>query len=182
MDLRALATGFAPLLLGLALAAGASAQPGASRGAALPDDDRTFMLKAAQEGLAEIELGKLAQRRGASASIRQLGSRMAADHRKFHAVLRSLARRKAVALPSALDREHAARAEQMQGLSGPQFDHGYAGYVVKAHREAVAEFEKAARGARDRDLRALAARRLPALKRHLALARSAAAAAGTKQP
>ena len=179
MIARTLAAGFAPFLLCVALAAGAGAPPGPSRGAALPDDDRTFLLRAAQAGLAEIELGKLAQRKGGSAGIKRLGARMAADYRKFHEALGALAKRKAVALPSALDRESAARAEAMQGISGAPFDREYASYVVQDHREAVAEFESAAKQAKDRDLRALARKRLPALKRHLEMARSAAPAAVT---
>ena len=182
MIARTLAAGFAPFLLGLAVAAGAAAPPAPSRGAALPDDDRTFLLKAAQAGLAEIEMGKLAQRKGGSAAIKRLGARMAADYRKFHEALASLARRKAVALPSALDRESAARAGTMQAISGAPFDREYASYVVRDHREAVAAFESAAREAKDRDLRAFAARRLPALKRHLELSRSAAAAATKRAP
>jgi putative membrane protein len=167
MSTRAFAAALAPVLLSLGLATGA---------VALTDADRTFMLKAAQDGIAEMELGKLAQERGASARVKQLGSRVATGHRKSHEELRSLARRKHVSLPSALDREHAARAEELKRLSGAAFDLEYAKGMVQGHRHAVAEFEKAAKGAADADVKAFAARQLPVLKRHLALALSTEAA------
>jgi putative membrane protein len=46
----------------------------------LTNADRTFVKEAIQGDLAEIQIGKLAQQRGLSESVKQFGERLEADH------------------------------------------------------------------------------------------------------
>lgn len=69
------------LLLGgaaFALDNAASASPAVGMAAT----DRTFMNKAAQGGMAEVELGRLAEQNAQSQDVKDFGKRMIEDHRK----------------------------------------------------------------------------------------------------
>src|SRR5690349_11889362 len=51
-------------------------------GSKLDAMDRHFIHKAGQGGLAEVELGKLAQEKGQSEEVKKFGQRMVDDHSK----------------------------------------------------------------------------------------------------
>src|SRR6476660_8047591 len=54
----------------------------------LSADDADFVQKAAKGGLAEVELGLLAQQRGATDAVRKFGRRMVHDHSDANLELR----------------------------------------------------------------------------------------------
>ena len=56
--------------------------------------DKAFVQKATMGGIAEVEMGKLAQQKAASDQVKQFGSRMVADHSKANDELRDLAAKK----------------------------------------------------------------------------------------
>jgi len=45
--------------------------------------DRSFMTKAAQGGMAEVELGQLAQQNGQSEDVKKFGKQMVDDHSRL---------------------------------------------------------------------------------------------------
>lgn len=72
--------------------------------------------------------------------------------------------------PSAMQ---TAEITALKALKGDAFDAMYVNRVgVKSHEATVEMFEKAARGSRDPDVKALAAGALPKLREHLEMARS----------
>ena len=146
------------------------AKGGAS--ASLSGSDRTFVMKAAQGGMAEVELGKVAQERASNDAVKQFAQRMVTDHGKSNEELESIASGKGVNLPGALDKPHQAHAEKMQRLKGPDFDREYMKMMVDDHRKTVAEFEKASKSAKDGEVKGFASKTLPTLQEHLKLAQS----------
>jgi len=179
-------------LLGLGLASGATAQtssptpispkPGIATGSmtvttkastdTLAGADKTFVEKAAMGGMAEVELGKLAQQKAASDQVKQFGARMAADHAKANDELKQIAGTKGMQLPSALDGKHRKDMDRLQKLSGPAFDKAYMSHMLEDHRHDVAEFKKEAGDGRDADVKGFASKTLPTLQEHLQLAQS----------
>src|SRR5579872_5896641 len=65
--------------------------------------DSTFATKAAQGGMAEVELGRLATERGTNAKVKEFGQQMVDDHSKGNEELKSVAANKAITLPSMLE-------------------------------------------------------------------------------
>ncbi len=61
--------------------------------------DLAFMNDAGPGGVAEVELGRLAVERGASAEIKQFAQQMINDHSKAGEKLKKLAQQKKVTLP-----------------------------------------------------------------------------------
>src|SRR5215470_677210 len=61
---------------------------------------KSFVREAAGGGLAEVELGQLAQEKGTSEAVKSFGARMVQDHGKAGKELRAIAADKGIQLPS----------------------------------------------------------------------------------
>ena len=154
----------------VALAGSATAQVQLLGVQMVSDQDREFVRMAATGGLAEVEFGRIAQR-AARTSVRAFGERMVTDHGRGHAELASLARAKGLDVPMTLEPSQLAMRDRLSGLSGADFDRAYMSEMVRDHTEDIALFERAAETSTDPELKAWAARSLPMLRDHLALAR-----------
>ncbi len=147
-------------------------------GSSVPVSDKTFMTKAAQGGLAEVELGQLAQEKASSNDVKQFGKQMVDDHSKANDQLKSIAAQKGVTLPSDLDARDKAEKERLSKLSGEQFDKAYMRYMVSDHTKDVSEFKKESTSAKDPDVKNFASQTLPTLESHLDKAKSVAGTVG----
>lgn len=136
--------------------------------------DRTFMRKAAEGGLAEVELGKLAAERGSSQDVKQFGQRMVDDHSKANDQLKQLASEKGINLPEKLDAKDAATKARLEKLSGKAFDRAYMRDMVTDHTKDVSEFRTEAKTAKDPDVKNFASQTVPTLEDHLKQAKSIA--------
>ena len=147
--------------------------PGWARGAekehAGAMSPQEFIEGAAEGGMAEVELGNLAQQKAASDDVKQFGKRMAEDHGKVNDELKSLASQKKVTLPTTLDAKHKSTYDRLSKLSGAEFDRAYMSEMLKDHREDVEMFRKAQQSS-DADVKSFASRTLPTLEDHLASA------------
>jgi putative membrane protein len=130
------------------------------------------MVKAAQGGLGEVTLGKLAQTHGGGSGAKGFGQRMVRDHTQANARLKRVAGREGVRLSSAPGPEEQAARARLARLSGPAFDRAYLADMVEDHEKDVAEFQKEAATGKDPAARAFAAQTLPTLRMHLQMARS----------
>src|SRR6185369_10192194 len=129
---------FLPVCVGIALLVAASSASAQATGdaptsttssmqstAKLSPADKTFVQKAAIGGLAEVEMGKLAQQKAASDQVKQFGTRMVDDHSKANDALKQVASSKGIALPSDLDAKQKSKMAKLEKLSGAQFDRAY---------------------------------------------------------
>ena len=144
----------------------------AGAGTSIPAADKTFVEKAAVGGLAEVEMGKMAQQKGSSDQVKQFGSRMVDDHSKANDELKQVASSKGIALPSDLDAKQKSKMAKLEKLSGAQFDRAYMDDMVADHKEDVSEFQKQAKSGSDADIKGFASKTLPTLQEHLTLAES----------
>ena len=129
--------------------------------------DRHFMDKAAQGGMAEVELGQLAQQNGNSQAVKDFGKRMVDDHSKANDQLKQLAAQKGVGLPTGLEAKDQATKDKLSKLQGDAFDKAYMRDMVMDHKKDVAEFKHESMSARDPDLKTWAGETLPTLQSHL---------------
>jgi putative membrane protein len=135
-----------------------------------PAAERAFIEKAAADGLAEVELGRLAQRQASSDAVKKFGARMVQDHSKANDELKQLADAKGLQLPAAPDSKHQKEQTELAKKSGTRFDHEYMELMVSDHKKDVSEFRKQSESAKDPDVRKFAAKALPTLEDHLKLA------------
>lgn len=162
--------------------ANSATEPGAasekSSTAAVSAADKTFMMKAAEGGLAEVQLGQLAADKATNNDVKQFGKQMSDDHSKANDKLKSIADQKGVTLPTDLNAKDKAEKERLSKLSGEQFDRAYMQTMLKDHNKDVSEFKRESTAAKDNDVKNFASDTLPTLQSHLDKAKSVAAEVG----
>jgi len=135
--------------------------------------DLEFILAAAQGGMAEVELGKVAVQQGTSEEVKKFGQRMVTDHSKGGDELKAIAEQRGIGLPSDLDTKDKALMTRLSKLHGASFDRTYMRSMVSDHKEDVAEFRRESMSGKDPEMKAWAARMLPTLEDHLKEAETA---------
>lgn len=134
-------------------------------------DISEFMVNAADAGMAEVELGNLAQQNGSNQLVKDFGARMVKDHTTANDELKQLAETKNVTLPAVLGDEHQKHFDEMKKMTGAEFDKHYMDMMVNDHQKVITMFETAADNEQDLDVKAFASKTLPALNAHLASAK-----------
>jgi putative membrane protein len=129
--------------------------------------DTAFVKKAAQGGLAEVELGQLATQKAASEDVKKFGQRMVDDHSKANDQLKQVAQQQHIDIPTELNAKDKATKAKLEKLSGEQFDRAYMKDMVQDHRKDVSEFERASKTAKDPAVKSFAEQTLPTLREHL---------------
>jgi putative membrane protein len=138
----------------------------------LSNDDQEFLRKAAQDGLAEVQLGQLAQHKAMREEVRQFAARMVDDHAKANEKLKSIAAANGVQVPSSLDRKHEKEMNELSQLIGGDFDRAYMSRMLSEHHEDVERFRERAKADPQNDVTRFAAATLPVLESHMAAARA----------
>ncbi len=161
-------------VLGLALCASgvraAQDRQGDQRGQ-FTEKDYKFLKEAAEGGMLEVRLGKLASEKGRSEVVKQFGERMVQAHSQADQELRQIAAQKGAALPPEMSHHENSQANRLEKAGGVKFDKEYAKHMVKDHKKDIKEYEKAAQNVSDPQLRAFAQKNLPVLQEHERLAR-----------
>ncbi len=132
--------------------------------------DSTFATKAAEGGIAEVQLGNLAKEHASSADVKNFAEQMVTDHTKANDELKSIAAGKNITLPTELNAKDKATYDRLSKLNGADFDKAYMRQMVTDHRTDVAEFKREADRGTDADLKAFAGKTLPTLQHHLQMA------------
>lgn len=146
--------------------------------AADANPDAAFYKKAAEGGIAEVELGQLAQDKASSPNVKAFGAMMVADHSAANDKLKSVAAGKGIELPTSPSVGQMATKTKLEVLSGSTFDKSYIKGMVKDHEEDIKEFQQEAALGQDPDARAFAKATLPTLRAHLKKIQSIAASEG----
>jgi len=134
--------------------------------------DRKFVEKLADDGMAEVELGKLAQQRASSDSVKQFGARMVEDHGRANDELKTIATSKGMTMPATMSKDHQKDLDKLGKLSGADFDHEYVKHMVAGHEKAVSALQREAKSGKDTELKSFASRTLPTVQDHLHAAQS----------
>ena len=136
----------------------------------LSSAESEFMTEAAQGGLMEVELGKLAQDKASNDKVKEFGKRMEQDHGKAKSELQKIASDKGIQLSSELDKKHKSKVDKLAKLSGANFDRQYMQDMVSDHKEDIKKFQRESDKGKDVDVKTFASQALPTLKEHLQLA------------
>lgn len=133
-----------------------------------PDAD--FAVAAADGGMLEVELGKLAAQKGVSSAVKKLGEMMVKDHTKANDELKAAAKAKDITLPAALSDKCQKKLADLTEKQGADFDKAYADFMVSDHKDDIDDFKKEAEKGNDKDLSAWAKGKVPVLQHHLMVA------------
>lgn len=134
--------------------------------------DRNFLENAAQSGHAELEGSRLAQTKARSPEVKAFAEQMIQDHTMVNQELVALAQQKGYTPPTEPSLLQQAELKALS-ITDDAFDTTYASRIgVAAHENAVELFREGAAQANDPDIKAFAAKHLPALEQHLEMARA----------
>lgn len=134
--------------------------------------DRTFVHLAGVGGLAEVEMGELAQQKASSDRVRSFARRMVEDHGQANDKLAALAEENDLPMPHGLDDDHRAMHQHLETLSGSQFDITYMRGQAADHQKTAQILEWEINSGQDGEIKSLAADTLPTVLRHLEMAKA----------
>ena len=127
--------------------------------------DQEFVDRAGQANMTEAHAGKLALQKGASQDIRTYGARIETDHKNAYQKLSSVA--SGVKVPDAIDASHRKIIDELERLSGAEFDNRFKQVMIADHQKTIEMFERAANQLTDTNLKNYASQMLPSLREHL---------------
>jgi putative membrane protein len=142
--------------------------------------DSAFVAQAADAGMLEVQLGKLAANKGSSDDVKKFGENMVNDHMKANDELKALAQKKGIKVPAALSTKSQRKYEELSKKTGTDFDKAYAAMMVKDHEEVIAKFKQEAQTGNDPDLKAWAQGKIQTLEHHHMMAQDMQKNAGQK--
>src|SRR4029077_16652121 len=131
----------------------------------LSTKDMNFLRGAATSGGWETATGRSAEQKAQNSATKEVAARMIADHSKTNQEMVDLGKKKGLAIST-----EGVKAQQ---ITGSDFDKRYLNLVIQDHQEEISVFEKEAKSGDDADFRSWAAKNLPSIKQHLALAKGA---------
>src|SRR3954469_5593886 len=106
---------------------------------------QTFITKAIEGNLAEVQMGQLAQEKGASEGVRSFGQTLQQDHAAGAQKATAVATQLGVNPPTEPNKNQKAMHASLGKLSGQAFDRKFASEMVKDHKKEIAEYQKAAK-------------------------------------
>jgi putative membrane protein len=130
-------------------------------------DDADFAVNAANGGMAEVMLGKLAQDKATSPKLKEFAAMMVKDHSAAGDELMILAKSKNITLPAVVSTDKQKAFDDLNKKTGADFDKAYVKDMVAGHKSTVKLFEDAETSVKDPDLKAFIIKTLPTIKMHL---------------
>jgi putative membrane protein len=134
--------------------------------------DQNIVAKIGGADSAEVELAKLAQTKATNAAVKSFARLLATDHlahAKEVAALETKANLTPLPQPSDMSaQEHRSTLGRFQSMpKGVDFDTAFVNYQVEDHQKELSEVQSLESQAQNADVKALLAKTIPALQKHL---------------
>jgi putative membrane protein len=157
------------------------AQQGASGMNTGPAVDKSFVKKALEGNIAEIEMGKLALQKSNDDQVKQFAQRMVDDHTKMQDQLKPVAEQMGVKVPDGPSKGQMKSMDKMKALSGDAFDQAYIKDMVKDHKKDDSDFKLEAQSTQNPQLKQLVSEADQTIESHLQQIQQIAQTKGTTQ-
>jgi putative membrane protein len=99
------------------------------------NQDKLFVRQIALGNRAEVDLGKLAQGKGSAAGVKDFASRMQKDHSASLERAMKASKPAKMDIPKDLDAEHKRVRDELNALSGAEFDKAYLTAQMQDHQK-----------------------------------------------
>ena len=130
--------------------------------------ERAFISQAMQGGMAEVQLGQLAQQKSQSEDVKQFAAKMVNDHGQMgEKWLKPVAQQMGINEPSKPSKKDKKEMDKLQSLSGQDFDREYITMMVKDHQKDLKEFQEQATSAQDPAVKQIADKGSQVIQQHL---------------
>ncbi len=140
--------------------------------------DREFLMQAAQSNVTEVALGNIAIQKSNDAAVKDYASMMITQHTTAQNELLSLGSTKRWTVQNQLNEANQALRDQLNALSGAEFDRAYLRSQVASHQVTAGKFATQIDQGRDTELKAYATKYKPGIDMHLQMAQQLVAGKG----
>jgi putative membrane protein len=130
-----------------------------AKASTLSSADKAFIKDAAEGGMMEVAMGRVAEKNATDSEAKNFGARMVKDHSKANEELKAIAKEENVAWP----------AEKEAGKW--KSDKDYMDAMVKDHEKDLAAFEKEAKDGSDPKVKSFADKTARTVREHLEMAK-----------
>ena len=135
--------------------------------AAMPTDATSFANAVAASDMFEIESGKLAASRAASADVKSFAQTLQSDHSKSTADLKTAAQQAGITVGPALDAEKQGMLDQLKAAKGEDFDRLFIDQQTTAHQKALQLLQNYSTAGDNEALKAFATKATAVVQGHL---------------
>ncbi|WP_422773969.1 DUF4142 domain-containing protein [Plantactinospora sp. WMMC1484] len=149
-----------------AAAAQPSGTPSATPSASLSAQDRQFLQAIHQVNLFEIAAGNLAKQKGTNQEVKNLGGRFVTDHTQLDQKVQNVASAASFNLPNKMTNEQQAVINQLQNVSGADFDTQWITSQLTAHTQAMQLVQAELTQGSDPSAKQVAQQAAPVLQAH----------------
>lgn len=108
-------------------------------GAGVSNSDKNFVNDVLSDGMAEVELAKLAKDHAANAAVKQFAQMMIDDHTKSGDQLKQIASANSIPQDAKIDDKHQNLMDKLSKLNGADFDKEYMSAMVDDHQDVVGD-------------------------------------------
>jgi putative membrane protein len=133
----------------------------------LAQTDKTFVEGAALSNMTEVDFGNLALTKGSSEMVRDFAEHMIMEHTQAQTELRTLANNYGnVNWPNEMDAQHKQIKQQLEAMSGHQFDSMYMASQVNDHQMTLNMFQTEISSGTVQSVKSYATKYLPNIQMH----------------
>lgn len=132
--------------------------------------DKSFVRKALEGGMFEVQAGQLAAQKGSGQDVQQFGQKMVDDHTKLGDQMKPIAAQMGVHAPTKLSKKDAATLSKLQGMSGSEFDNAYIKDMVSDHKKDLSDFKQEAENTQNPNLKQATQQGAQVISEHLQMA------------
>lgn len=144
--------------------------------------DKTFVRKASEGNMAEIQLAQLALQKSSNDGVKQFAQKMIDDHTMLGNKMKPVADNLGVQPPKRISKADQEEYEKLSALSGSDFDKAYIEAMVKDHRKDYREFRHESTEAADPQLKETVTQGTDVIHGHLMMANKLARENGVEVP
>lgn len=138
-----------------------------SRAGVVSRQDRKFVEKAAEAGMAEVQFGQIAAQRAQDPAVRDYASRMVSDHTSANQRLMTIAATTGITPPDKLGFMHRNKLKKLEKADAKDFDQDYIESQVKDHEKMAELMEDQIKDGQNAELKQYATDMLPRIRMHL---------------
>lgn len=142
------------------------------------DPDKLFLVCAAIDNRAEMQLAELAQSKAQDQKVKDFAKKMVQDHQQADRQLREAAQQSGVNVPQSVPMIKQQTLQVFQSLNGKDFDQQFISHMRAAHAKAVNEYQDEAQLGKNDQIKKFASNTLPTLQEHYQAAQQSATALG----
>jgi len=139
---------------------------------ATDEETSLFLVRAANGGMEEVQLGEIARQKAVNQKVKDFGAMMIKDHSSENDLVKSLAARRNVTLPTTVGDEEKKEINELNKKSGAGFDRAYMKSIIRNLNKKIGLFENASDKVKDTEVKTFIDNALPKLRNYLDSAKS----------